>query len=220
MSVVPTIREKLLDTAEALFAESGYHGVSVRDITSAAGVRVASINDHFGGKEMLFEAVIARRAPIVNSDRLAMLEDIHAGKGGKRTLLQIVEAFAKPLLLRSQECEGWRNYLRLAAQLSNSRSGVLLLIADHFSPVAIRFTAAISAALPALNERQGLLAYQLMVSSVMAVFSDNLRINVLSGNRHQSSDFAAYYAELVRYIAGGIQAMASTQDAPRSEHTK
>ncbi|MCH8542688.1 MAG: TetR family transcriptional regulator [Alcanivorax sp.] len=105
---VAILREKLLDTAEALFAESGYHGVSVRDITSAANVRVASINDHFGGKEMLFQAVIARRAPITNADRLAILDDMQIGKGGKRALQQITGAFTRPMLQRSQESEGWQ----------------------------------------------------------------------------------------------------------------
>ena len=45
------IRQRLLDTAEALFAERGFFGVSVRDITEAAGVRNASINYHFETKD-------------------------------------------------------------------------------------------------------------------------------------------------------------------------
>ena len=47
-------RQKILDAAEILFAERGFHSVSVRDITTEAGVDVALINYHFGSKQLLF----------------------------------------------------------------------------------------------------------------------------------------------------------------------
>jgi AcrR family transcriptional regulator len=50
-------REKLLESARILFLERGYEGVSIRDVTEAAGANVASINYHFGGKENLYREV-------------------------------------------------------------------------------------------------------------------------------------------------------------------
>ena len=42
--------------AERLFALHGFQNVSVRDITAAAGVNLASVNYHFGSKDaLLFE---------------------------------------------------------------------------------------------------------------------------------------------------------------------
>ncbi len=43
-------RVKLLKAAESLFGERGFHAVSMRDITSAAGVDLALANYHFGSK--------------------------------------------------------------------------------------------------------------------------------------------------------------------------
>ena len=54
-------RERLLDTAEKLFARKGFEAVSVREITSAAGCNLAAVNYHFGGKEKLYEAVLSER---------------------------------------------------------------------------------------------------------------------------------------------------------------
>lgn len=50
-------RQRLLDAALELFAERGYDGASVRDITEQAGVSVGLVNKHFGSKEGLRRAV-------------------------------------------------------------------------------------------------------------------------------------------------------------------
>jgi AcrR family transcriptional regulator len=63
-------RQKILDAAEILFAERGFHSVSVRDITAAAGVDVALVHYHFGNKQLLFETVFMRRAELLNAERL------------------------------------------------------------------------------------------------------------------------------------------------------
>ena len=61
-------RESILDTAEALFAQQGHDGTSMRQITGAAGVNLASVNYHFGSKESLVQ-VLKRRLAVLNSAR-------------------------------------------------------------------------------------------------------------------------------------------------------
>lgn len=56
----PDTRERILDTAEALFAEKGLIATSVRDIATAAGLTPASLYNHFEGKEALYAAVLER----------------------------------------------------------------------------------------------------------------------------------------------------------------
>lgn len=52
--------ERILDTAEALFADKGFAETSLRLITSKAGVNLAAVNYHFGSKKALIQAVFAR----------------------------------------------------------------------------------------------------------------------------------------------------------------
>lgn len=52
-------KTKLIKVAMAMFAERGFDGVTVRDISSEAGVSVGLINHHFGSKEGLRDAVDA-----------------------------------------------------------------------------------------------------------------------------------------------------------------
>ncbi|MCR9094310.1 MAG: TetR/AcrR family transcriptional regulator [bacterium] len=53
-------RERILDVAEALFAERGLAGTAVRDIAREAGLTAPSLYNHFDGKQALYEAVLAR----------------------------------------------------------------------------------------------------------------------------------------------------------------
>ena len=54
----PDSRFQLLTVATPLFARKGLHGVSVRELARSAGVNLAMISYHFGGKEGLYAAVV------------------------------------------------------------------------------------------------------------------------------------------------------------------
>ena len=62
----------IMDSAEALFAENGFAGTSVRDIADKAGVNLAMISYYFGSKEKLLESLFAWRS---ESNKL-ILEEI------------------------------------------------------------------------------------------------------------------------------------------------
>ena len=51
-------RDEILDIAVGLFAQRGYHGVSMDDIGSAAGVTGPALYHHFAGKEAMLAAAL------------------------------------------------------------------------------------------------------------------------------------------------------------------
>jgi AcrR family transcriptional regulator len=53
---------QILQVAEALFAEKGFDGTSIRDIAKEAKINIAMISYYFGSKEQLLESLIAYRA--------------------------------------------------------------------------------------------------------------------------------------------------------------
>jgi len=55
-----TRREEILDAASALFAERGYHGASLRDISRRVGISHPGMLHHFASKETLLGAVVDR----------------------------------------------------------------------------------------------------------------------------------------------------------------
>jgi AcrR family transcriptional regulator len=53
-------RERILDAAEALFAERGFDGMTLRDVAASVGLRNPSLYNHFGSRESLYAAVLER----------------------------------------------------------------------------------------------------------------------------------------------------------------
>ena len=51
-------RNRLISTATRLFAERGLNGVSIRELSKAAGVSISMISYYFGGKEGLYSSVL------------------------------------------------------------------------------------------------------------------------------------------------------------------
>ncbi len=73
--------EKILDVAEALFAEKGFTETSLRTITSHAGVNLAAVNYHFGSKEQLIQAVFARTlSPFCDALEKRLIDHVHSGE--------------------------------------------------------------------------------------------------------------------------------------------
>lgn len=71
-------RERILRAAERIYAASGFHGMSLRDVTLLAGVNLAAVNYHFGSKDKLIYALADRRLTPINSERLERLAKLRA----------------------------------------------------------------------------------------------------------------------------------------------
>ena len=65
-------RARLLLVAAELFAAKGFRATTIREICSSAGVNVASVNYHFGGKKHLYEEVLAYANRIARSNDMAI----------------------------------------------------------------------------------------------------------------------------------------------------
>lgn len=52
---------QILEVAETLFAENGFDGTSIRDISKEAKINIAMISYYFGSKERLLEALVLQK---------------------------------------------------------------------------------------------------------------------------------------------------------------
>lgn len=202
------VRQHILDVAEAQFAERGFFGASVREVTDAAGVRLAAINYHFETKEELFRSVLLRRAEAIEAERRKLLEGVASSGAQARRVRAIVEAFVHPLLLRAQgNDQGWRNYFALIAQIANTRMWVLTLVAEDFNRTAIEFVGAFAKVFPRASKRKLHDAYQLMLSGTLYTFSNNGRLESLTRGDLRSDAYEVMCDALVDYVTAGVVAL-------------
>ncbi|MHA3022339.1 TetR/AcrR family transcriptional regulator [Mycobacterium sp. BMJ-28] len=203
------LRNRLLDSAEELFAARGYFGVSVRDITEHADTRLAAVSEQFGGKEGLFRAVLVRRIQPLNDDRRARLAALPARGPRARRLRAVIEAFTEPMRQRAGN-PGWDNYFRFIAQFANSGHPIGRFVAEDFNPTAADFIAHLHALFPAAGEEAIYDAYLHLVAATMHTYSNNLRLDSLTEGRLHTHDIEERHQALLRFVEGGIHALVTT----------
>ncbi len=78
-------KDRILGAAEELFAQHGFSGTSLRQVTSRADVNIAAVNYHFGSKENLVNEVFRRRMDEMSERRISELrqaQEEHPGELG------------------------------------------------------------------------------------------------------------------------------------------
>lgn len=109
-------RKRIIDTAEALFAERGVEGTSLLEIARAAGQKNRSaLQYHFTNKEGLLDAVLDKHSGRIASDRAEMLDRLEAR--GDYSFLELIEALVLPMARQLDNRDGGRAFLKIHSQL-------------------------------------------------------------------------------------------------------
>jgi AcrR family transcriptional regulator len=95
-------RARLLEAGLRLFASRGFDSVTTRQLTKAAGVNIAAIGYHFGGKQELYRAVIeqqvAETEPILGPVMARLQDRLNAAKGDRKALAEVAAGLTDELL--------------------------------------------------------------------------------------------------------------------------
>jgi AcrR family transcriptional regulator len=83
-----SVREVILHEAARLFVASGYSGLSMREIATAAGVSKAALYYHFRDKEALFLAILTRNLEHIEQ----MLAEARQAPTTRRQVEQMIQA--------------------------------------------------------------------------------------------------------------------------------
>jgi AcrR family transcriptional regulator len=75
-------KAEILDRAFGVFAEKGFHGLTMRELARALSVSTGLLYHWFPGKEQLFEAILTRKVEQVVEDALVSAQ-------GSRTVAQL-----------------------------------------------------------------------------------------------------------------------------------
>lgn len=202
------IREKLLDTAELLFSRWGYTGVSVRDVTDLAGMRLANVNYYFGSKQNLYLEVIRRRAMPVSELRIAALQALDDGERSDQDYIRgYVDAYVDPALtLLESGSEGWRSYFRLIAHVAYSRLWPQTMQA-FYNEAAHAFIASLQRRFPQADRATVQNLFLMMVASSMYTLARTGRVETLDEPAFSSDDLYLLGPRTKEFIVNGMAAV-------------
>jgi AcrR family transcriptional regulator len=207
--------ERILDAAEELFAKHGIYGVTMREIAELASVDTALLHYYFDSKRGVFDSVFARRADILNSERMREMDRYEAENGGHYELESIIAVFLRPLFsLKRQGGQGWRNFSAFVGNLTSAPE-LAEIFSLKFDPVLKRFIALLRKALPDADERDLYWSYHMFSGSLLTVNMANGAIEHLSGGLCRGEDFDAIEPRLARYSAEGFRAVCVARAASR-----
>ncbi len=199
----PDRQQAILLAAEKLFAQRGYHAVTIRQIAEEARVPLALVAYYYGPKQALFHAVFAHWSQTID-ERLQALETASRNPADPDTLTRIVEAFVQPVIRMRSSPEG-RYYAQLVGrELAYNSEEADRVLRDFFDPMAHRFIDALHQALPEGSRADAAWGYQFALGSLLHHLVDD-RVERLSLHLNRASDPAAS-ERLVRFIVGGLRA--------------
>jgi AcrR family transcriptional regulator len=198
---------RILDIAEAMFAEYGYRAVSLRSITRASGANIAAIHYHFGSKQVLLEEIFARRSGAINHDRRRLLAECDAAVGKPPVLEQLLVAYLKPSFVLPAGDEGARRFMRLRSVIAHEQAELSRsLIARHFNETSALFIDALARACPHLRRGDIYWRFHFLLGAHYYTLANPGRIQALSNGACEPADSGAALDELVRFVAAGFRA--------------
>jgi AcrR family transcriptional regulator len=197
-------RQRILGAAEALFAEHGFAGASLRQVTAAANVNLAAVNYHFGSKDNLIEEVFRRRLDELSRRRLERLAKVTAS--GSPTLEALLDAFITPALELSLDQKGGAIFMRvLARAFAEHNEHLRRFLSENYGHVLKEFVAAFAVLLPQLGKEE--LYWRLDIATgaltyAMADFGMIQRRTGESGRAHREQ----MARHLIHFTAAGLRA--------------
>ncbi|MBW3558198.1 MAG: TetR family transcriptional regulator [Proteobacteria bacterium] len=198
----------ILDAAEALFAEHGFDGVTLRQVSKRAGVDTALVHYYFSSKRGLFDAVFLRRAAILNEERLRALDAYERAQGARMTVRGLMEAFLRPVLDPSTHTgPGWRSYFALVAQVNNTPVWGGETMTRYFDPVIHRLIDLLRRVLPEAPEAELYWAYHMVSGALTLTMGQTGRLDLLSGGLCASSDLSTAADRMVAFATAGFEAL-------------
>ncbi len=203
-------RERLLKSAERLFARRGYARTSVREITRDASCNVAAVNYYFNGKKSLYREMFLRRMTAMREQRIARISRVMEESRQGITLDTVLKAFAEAFLepLVDESCG--RALLELITrELLEPQMPVDFMLSEMILPLQETLANAIETTDPGVPSK----TIRLCIQSFIAQLIHFVRIRRLAQVGENVQPFVFSLPELidhiVRFTAAGITAGAA-----------
>ncbi|MFT5451762.1 MAG: AcrR family transcriptional regulator [Enterobacterales bacterium] len=200
-------KDRILNSAEVLFAEHGFNETSLRIITSVADVNLAAVNYHFGSKKVLIQAVIDRYF----SSFTEYLEKEFAQYETQEKILTtqaLLESLVEPILkLNSIRPEGASTFMRLLGRAYTESQGHLkLFLTEKYGYLLIQFTVLVNRANPELDSREMFWRLHFMLGTfVFALAGQQALSDIAEADFNEKVDVTGIVHHLIPFLTAAMQ---------------
>jgi AcrR family transcriptional regulator len=202
---------RILDAAEQLFAEFGYHGVTLKDVAARVGVSSTLMHYHFKGKESIYEAVWARRAPQSARNRLEAMRRYAEEVGDNVTVEGALRAWIDTdLNAQITDEEQWAAFGKIAAQANSAAGWGAEKMTKYFNPVVLALIDLLKKAMPDCDEETIFWGYHFVSGAMTHNMARTGRLDDLSHGLCSSEDFVSIREHMAKFMAAGFQAICQT----------
>ena len=196
-------KERILHAAEDLFAQHGFAGTSLRQVTSRADVNIAAVNYHFGSKENLVNEVFKHRMDDMSEKRLSGLAK--AVEKDPEDLEAILLAFIQPALALTLDRHGGAFVRVLARAYAEKNDGLRNFMSENYGQVLREFAKAIARCLPQLSKEELYWRMDFVAGALTYAMADFGLIKRQAGVSEKAHcEKAAQH--LIRFAKAGLQA--------------
>jgi AcrR family transcriptional regulator len=206
-------KDRILDSAEGLFAKRGFASTSLRNVIAEAGVNLAAVHYHFGSREELIRAVFARRFEPINRERLRLLTEFEtSGGGGGEALETILAILVGPFLAAAREQgEEWSTVGLLVGRVYTEPDfEVRRLLHEQFQEVSDRFSVTLKLCLPSLSDEEFAYRFHFVVAAMAVSLVHTEDIRMLSHGRiDPARDPEVFARRWISFAAAGLRAPAT-----------
>ncbi len=200
-------KNKIIDAAEALFAENGFNDTSLRTITSHAGVNLASVNYHFGDKKTLVRAVLAQYLDEFMPKLEVELELLLAQK--QFSMVDVFQSIKKPLLeLDNFKPNGAAMFMQLIGRGYTDVQGHLRwFITSRYANVFTHFTQAVFRANPNLDPQTLFWRLHFTLGTTIFSMASSVALTEIAENDFGGKvDTETMIDFLIPYLSAGVSA--------------
>jgi AcrR family transcriptional regulator len=199
-------RERILQTAEELFAEGGFNGVSMRDIAAKARVGLGQLTYYFESKRDLYLTVFLNSGVRITSERKRLLVEARAKYGSRPIPLKLlIRNFVMPYLdyARTDGATYVRLYARLHSEPPDLAEEVRRKLYDE---TTLDYADAFKQSLPNIPEEVVYWRLVFMMGTYNFAFITSGRLEVMSRGTQTSKNLDAVVTQVLPFIEAGLRA--------------
>ncbi|MBN1125574.1 MAG: TetR/AcrR family transcriptional regulator [Sedimentisphaerales bacterium] len=197
--------ERLLCAAEKLFAEKGFEGASIREITAEAGCNVAAVNYHFRGKEKLYREVFRRRLIQLREARIQAIKSVIT-KGPSASLEELLSCYCKAFLDPFVDATDSRIAMNLfCREMSERQLPPEIFLEEMIEPVQKHINEALSIICPQLPTQAIIPCIHSLVGQLLHIVRVKEMFIGAEGSELLPIDSIKMLEHIVKFSAAGIR---------------